>query len=81
MSWRVFATAASDDDFARLSESERSALNDDLFAWVDDGPPLGNRRVVFDVEMFEDLVPSGYRVTYVVNRAEPYVAILRVRHG
>lgn len=62
MSWRVFATATSDDDFARLSDRERTALNDDLFAWVDDGPPRGNRRVVFDVEMFEDLLPSGYRV-------------------
>lgn len=79
MSWRVFATATSDDDFARLSDSERTALNDDLFAWVDDGPPRGNRRVVFDVEMFEDLLPSGYRVTYIVNEPQSYVAVLRVR--
>lgn len=81
MSWRVFPTSASEPDFARLADADRAALNDDLFAWVEAGPPRTNRRFVFDVEMFEDLVPSGFRVTYFVNEDEPYVAILRVRRG
>ncbi|MDQ4145112.1 MAG: hypothetical protein M3198_15500 [Actinomycetota bacterium] len=79
MSWRVFATAASEPDFQQLSDEERAALNEDLFAWVDTGPPRRNRRPVFDFEVFEDLVPSGFRVTYIVNEAGPYVALLRVR--
>ena len=41
--------------------------------------PRRNRRLVFDVEVFEDAVPSGFRVTYIVNDAVPYVAVLRVR--
>ena len=50
-----------------------------LFAWVDSGPPRRNRRLVLDLEVFEDVVPSGFRVTYIVNEAVPYVAVLRVR--
>ena len=49
------------------------------FAWVEDGPPRQNKRTVLDVEVFEDVVPSGFRITYFVNEAEPYVAILRIR--
>ena len=79
MSWRVFATAASESDFEKLSEQDRAALNNDLFAWVDSGPPRRQRRLVFDLEVFEDVVPSGFRVTYIVNEAVPYVAVLRVR--
>jgi hypothetical protein len=79
VSWRVFATATSEPDFDKLNEEERAALNDDLFAWVDTGPPRRNRRLVFGFEVFEDVVPSGFRVTYIVNDAVPYVALLRVR--
>jgi mRNA-degrading endonuclease RelE of RelBE toxin-antitoxin system len=79
VSWRIFATATADPDFARLTDAERAALNEDLFSWVENGPPRQNKRTVFNVEMFEDVVPSGYRITYFVNEAEPYVAILRIR--
>jgi len=79
VSWRVFATATADPDFARLTGSQRTALNEDLFGWVESGPPRRNRRIVADVEMFEDTLSSGYRVTYFVNETEPYVAILRIR--
>jgi len=34
---------------------------------------------IADVELFEDVVPSGYRITYFINDTDPYVAILRVR--
>lgn len=79
MSWRIFATATADPDFARLTDAERAPLNEDLFLWVVNGPPRANRRTVRDVEMFEDVVPSGYRINYFVNEAELYIAILRVR--
>jgi mRNA-degrading endonuclease RelE of RelBE toxin-antitoxin system len=77
--WRIFATATADPDFARLTDSERAAVNEDLFAWVENGPPRQNKRTVLDLEVFEEVVPSGYRVTYFVDEAEPYVAILRIR--
>ncbi len=78
VSWGVFATAASEPDFDKLSEQDRAALNDDPFAWVDTGPPLANRRLILDLEVFEDVVPSGFSVTYIVNDAVPYVAVVRV---
>lgn len=79
MSWRVFATDASQSDFDELSDVERSALADDLFAWVETGPPRANRRLVAGTEVFEDEVPSGFRVVYFVDESEPYVGVLRVR--
>lgn len=79
MSWRVFATDASQPNFDELTDAERSALADDLFAWVEAGPPRTNRRLVADAEVFEDEVPSGFRVVYFVDESEPYIGILRVR--
>jgi len=79
VSWRVFATTTADPDLARLTDAQRSALTEDLFMWVEIGPPRHNSRTIADVELFEDVVPSGYRITYFVNDTEPYVAILRVR--
>jgi len=34
VSWRIFATPTADPDFARLTDAERAAVNEDLFAWV-----------------------------------------------
>ena len=36
-------------------------------------------RRLMDVDIYEDQVPSGYRITYFVDDSEPYIAILRVR--
>ena len=79
MSWRIFATDASQPDFERLSDEERAALADDLFGWVETGPPRANRRNVSGLDLFEDRVGSGFTVTYFVDESAPYVAILRVR--
>ena len=79
MSWRVFATDASQPDFDRLSDEERAALADDLFDWVETGPPRANRRLVGRSDLFEDRVRSGFTVTYFVDDSAPYVAVLRVR--
>ena len=81
MSWRIFATDASQLDLEALSDREQASLADDLFGWVDNGPPRTKRRELGGAELFEDEVPSGFRVTYFVEESEPYVAILRVRRG
>lgn len=79
MSWRVFATDASQPDLDKLSDVERAALSDTLFGWVEQGPPRINRRIAAGVELFADEVQPGLIVTYMVNDTVPYVAILRVR--
>jgi hypothetical protein len=79
VNWRILATDGSQSDFDRLSEEERAALADDLFGWVEAGPPKTNRRVVGGLELFEDRVQSGFTVTYFVDDSAPYVGILRVR--
>lgn len=79
MTWRVFATESCQPDFDRLTERERIAVAEDLFRWVENGPPRTNRRLVGGAEIFEDEIPSGFAVTYFVEEREPYVAVLRVR--
>lgn len=76
MSWRV---VVSDAALGGLGESDRHAVTAELFAWVEAGPPRRNRRMLGVVEMYEDEVPSGYRVSYFVEESMPYVAIVRVR--
>jgi hypothetical protein len=36
-------------------------------------------RSLMDVDIYEDQVPSAYRITYFADDSEPYIAILRVR--
>jgi hypothetical protein len=38
-----------------------------------------SKRTLSGAEIYEDVVRSGFRITYFVNKSEPYVAILRVR--
>ena len=42
MSRRIFVATTADPDFANLTDAQRAALNEDLFAWVDVGPPRQN---------------------------------------
>ena len=67
----------------RHPDSDRVPLVHDglLHDWVHERPPRGTDALVFDVKMFEDLLPSGYRVTDIVSQPQSYVAILRVRRG
>lgn len=79
MSWRVLLTTPVETDLERLEEAERAALMADLFAWVDPGAPMTGRRTVGGAVLFEDDVPSGFRVTYFVEEPERYVGVVRVR--
>jgi hypothetical protein len=79
VNWRILATDGSQPDFDRLTEEERAALADGLFGWIETGPPMTNRRMLGDLELFEDQVGSGFIVTYFVLVPVPYVGILRVR--
>ena len=76
MSWRVLLTETA---LQGVSEGDREAVTNDLFLWIENGPPRGNRRLLRGLEVFEDEVPSGYRIAYLVNEEVPYVAVLRVR--
>lgn len=79
MSWRVFATDASQPDVDKLTQEEQAALARALLDWVEHGPPRSNPRDATGVKLYADELPSGLVVTYFINEAVPYVAILRVR--
>jgi len=50
-----------------------------MFAWVEDGPPRQTARDVLGVEMFDDDVPAGFRITYVVDDAHDRILVIRIR--
>lgn len=79
MTWRVFLTDSSQPDLDALTPADRAAVTEELFAWVRNGPPRTNSRVVAGVELFEDRLQSGLSVTYFVDEQAPYVAVVRVR--
>jgi hypothetical protein len=79
VSWRLFLTDTSQPDLEPLSEAEQGALVDELFGWVEAGPPRTDRRVVGGVELSEERLESGFVVTDFVDEGEPYVAVVRVR--
>lgn len=78
MSWRVVVTEPA---LEGLSEAENATVTAELFGWVQDGPPRQNRRPLFGAPLFEDELPSGFRVAYFVDESVPYVAVVRVRRA
>jgi hypothetical protein len=78
VSWRVVVTETAVEG---LSESEKATVTAELFAWVEHGPPRQNRRPLFGAPLFEDRLPSGFKVAYFVDPSIPYVAVVRVRRG
>jgi hypothetical protein len=64
-----------------VSEDERGTLAEGLLDWVETGPPLGDRRLAGGLELLEDRVGTGFTVTYFVDAAVPYAAVLRVRRS
>ena len=70
MSWRIVVTDSSALDFSQLDETDRLAVNEDLVAWVEDGPPRRPARRLGEADMFEELLPSGFRLAYFVNDFE-----------
>ncbi|MFP5319194.1 MAG: hypothetical protein ACLGI2_13005 [Acidimicrobiia bacterium] len=76
MSWRVVVTETA---LEGLGDADKATVTAELFGWVEDGPPRQNRRLISGAPLFEDGLPSGFRVAYFVDESIPYVAVVRVR--
>jgi len=79
VTWRVFLTDSSQPDLDAPTPADRSAITEELFAWVADGPPRTSSQVVTGVQLFEDQLPSGISITYFVDEQVPYVGVVRIR--
>lgn len=79
MTWRVVTSTRAWADIERFDQADQAAISDALFAWLDQGPPLGQSRIVAGIEIFECDISPGYRATYFVKESDHYVAIFRVR--
>ena len=79
MTWQVFVRATAESDLESLSVDDQQALASEMFAWVDNGPPRRTPRDVLGVGMFDDHVPGGFRVTYVVDDQHHRILVVRIR--
>ena len=52
MTWRVLTTPACESDFQVLRDEDRTAVVEDLFAWVAKGPPRSAPRLVGGAVLF-----------------------------
>ncbi len=50
-----------------------------MFAWVEHGPPRETPRNVLSVEMFDDHLAGGFRITYVVDQENERILVVRIR--
>jgi hypothetical protein len=78
VSWRILTDSAWS-DMEALTEAERDALASDFMGWVEAGPPRETRRQLAGAQMFQDALPSGFEVVYLVDESVPYAAVLRIR--
>jgi mRNA-degrading endonuclease RelE of RelBE toxin-antitoxin system len=81
VTWQVFVRAAAESDLDRLSPDEQNVVTSGMFEWVENGPPRQTPRDVIGVEMFDDRVPGGFRITYVVDEENERILIVRIRKG
>lgn len=79
MSWQVLTTRTTDPDFDALDAATRDAVTAELFAWVDEGPPLRSPRRFAGVLVYEDRLACGYTVTYFVDESARRLAVLKLR--
>ena len=79
MTWRVLTTPASEPDFQALTAQDRASVVEDLFAWVEDGPPRSGSRLVRGAVLFDDPLRCGFTISYFVNDVDRYVAVVRLR--
>ena len=79
MTWRVACSPACQPDFRAASADEGSELLDELFTWVDGGPPRSSSWYVRGLVIYDQPLPCGYRISYFVEDAERYVGVIRLR--
>ena len=79
MTWRVFVRASAEADFERLDPVDQQAVSEELFAWVEQGPPRQTRRDVLGVEMFDDVVGDRFRIVYYVDEEQQNILVVQIR--
>jgi len=79
VTWAVLTTPSSEPDLAALSPTHRLAVLDDLAAWTGPGPPRTPLRGFAGAVLFEDPLPCGFSVAYLLSDAEYYIAVVRLR--
>lgn len=79
MTWRVASSPACQPDFRAASAEQGSALLDELFGWVDGGPPRDAPWFVGQLVIYDQPLRCGYTISYFVEDTERYVGVIRLR--
>lgn len=81
MTWQIFVRAAAESDLDKLGKDEQNFVTAMMFEWVENGPPRQTQRDVLGVEMFDDRVTGGFRITYVLDEDNQRILVVRIRKG
>jgi mRNA-degrading endonuclease RelE of RelBE toxin-antitoxin system len=81
VTWQIFVRAAAESDLDRLSKDEQNFVTSRMFEWVENGRLRQEPRDVLGVEMFDDQVAGGFRITYVVDEENERILVVRIRKG
>lgn len=79
MTWDVDFTTQAREDLVGLDLELMEAITDTLIAWLAEGPPRQNERVLADIRFYEASVGDGVILGYSVKEDPPAFALLWVR--
>jgi hypothetical protein len=79
VTWGVDFTTQARTDLVGLEPDVNETLIDILIAWMEDGPPRENGRVMLGIEFFEAVVAERYLVAYSVDDARQRFVVLWLR--
>lgn len=79
MTWDVDFTTQAREDLVGLDLELMEAITDTLIAWLAEGPPRQNERVLADIRFYEASVADRVILGYSVKEDPPAFALLWVR--
>jgi hypothetical protein len=79
VTWDVDFTTQAREDLVGLDLELMEAITDTLIAWLAEGPPRQNERVLADIRFYEASVADRVILGYSVKEDPPAFALLWVR--
>jgi hypothetical protein len=79
VTWDVDFTTQAREDLVGLDSELMEAITDTLIAWLAEGPPRQNERVLADIRFYEASVADRVILGYSVKEDPPAFALLWVR--
>jgi hypothetical protein len=79
VTWGVDFTTQARTDLVGLEPGVNESLIDTLMAWMADGPPRDNGRVMLGIEFYEAVIADDYLMAYSVDESRQRFVVLWLR--